>query len=309
MHSVNVGRVSQTFGESTAVIAARTSHADLHPAFTRGFQYSGMEDPLTLSVAQYLQQIMQESGSHDARSRALLRLAGNYRLAVLQPDVATRLGHTVAGGLFAGMRLLPRASEGCMLPKLLGCYEAELQPHLSRLAEAAPDLVLNIGCAEGWYAVGMALLLPDAEVAAFDLDPAARGLCREMAVLNNVSARVAIGDTFRTADFAAYRDRRVLVLCDIEGAERDLLDPLAAPDLRGFDLIVEAHDAREPVAAMLAERFAATHHVVMLQGLHRTIDLPDWMSGWPEIDRLLAVWEMRRASTPWLILQSRRPTK
>ena len=50
-----------------------------------------------------------------------------------------------------------------MLPKLLGCYEAALQPHLLALAEGRPVVVQKIGCAEGWYAVGMARLLPNAD--------------------------------------------------------------------------------------------------------------------------------------------------
>jgi hypothetical protein len=33
----------------------------------------------------------------------------------------------------------------------------------------------------------------------------------------------------------------VLVLCDIEGAERELLNPVVSPALAGMDLIVESH--------------------------------------------------------------------
>ena len=166
---------------------------------------------------------MHSPGSHDSLSRDLLRIAANYRLEVLRPRIHAQLGNVVAGGLFAGMQLLPRASEGCMIPKLLGCYEAPVQPHLRALTAAGPAIILNIGCAEGWYAVGCARLLPQAHIHAFDINPEARALCAEMAAVNGVSDRVQVGGRFSPEDFATYAGQQVLVLCDIEGAEQWLL--------------------------------------------------------------------------------------
>ncbi len=245
---------------------------------------------------------MQASGTHDEVSRSLLQLAANYRLEVLCPRVASALGLCVVDGLFAGMRLLPRASEGCFIPKLLGCYEAPLQPSLGRLVAAGYDVVLNIGCAEGYYAVGLARLLPAAEIFAFDIDPAARALCRELAVLNDVADRVVITDAPVGGKFARHAGRRVLVVCDIEGAEVRLLDPATQPALADFDLVVEAHDGREPVSTLLASRLAATHHIAILDGLAARPSLPAWFGGVPEIDQLLSVWEVRRGATPWLVM-------
>lgn len=268
-----------------------------------------MTDALAAAVTQHLQQILGTPSSHAALSRDLLRLAANYRLEVLRPRLRAALGEVVQGGLFAGMRLPPRAAEGCTIPKLLGCYEGGLQPHLAALVATAPEVVLNIGCAEGWYAVGLARLLPAAEIHAFDIDPTARGLCAEMAALNAVTLR--IGGRFDRSAFAAFAGRRVLVLCDVEGAERELLDPAAAPALRGFDLVVEAHDdgpGSDPasVSGMLAARFAPSHDVMRVDLLTRALRLPACCDAWPEIDQLLAVWEMRAAPTPWLVMRARR---
>jgi hypothetical protein len=44
-------------------------------------------------------------------------------------------------------------------PKFLGTYERELYSVIERAIELAPRYVLNIGCAEGFYAVGLALRL------------------------------------------------------------------------------------------------------------------------------------------------------
>ncbi len=245
---------------------------------------------------------MRASGTHDETSRALLRLAANYRLEVLRPRMASAFGLSVVSGLFAGMRLLPHASEGCFIPKLLGCYESPLQPSLRSMLDVGYDVVLNVGCAEGYYAVGLARLLPAAEIFAYDIDPAARALCGELAALNGVADRVVIAGAPGSDTFTRHGGRRVLLVCDIEGGEVGLLDPAAQPSLLEFDLVVEAHNGQGPVSAVLISRFAATHRVTVLNGLAARPTLPTWFDGVPEIDQLLSVWEMRRSATPWLVM-------
>ena len=67
-------------------------------------------------------------------------------------------GWVVQSGPFAGMVLPDRAcwGDGDLLPKLLGCYEAELHAIIEEILAATPDLVINIGATEGYYAIGMA---------------------------------------------------------------------------------------------------------------------------------------------------------
>ena len=97
-------------------------------------------------------------------------------------------------------------------------------------------------------------------------------------------------------DFAAYAGRKTLVLCDIEGAERELLDPEAAPALRGMDLIVESHDC---VAAgttrLLTARFQSTHAITVVvdSGERRLPKVPPWFTRLGHLDQLLATWEWR----------------
>ena len=223
----------------------------LRPVHGHPEQNAFVSDALAASVANHMQQIMRASGTHDETSRALLRLAANYRLEVLRPRMATAFGLSVVDGLFAGMRLLPHASEGCFIPKLLGCYEAPLQPSLRSMVDVGYDVVLNVGCAEGYYAVGLARLLPAAEIFAYDIDPAARALCGELAALNGVADRVVIAGAPGPDTFARHAGRRVLLVCDIEGGEVGLLDPAAQPSLLEFDLVVEAHNSQGPVSAVL----------------------------------------------------------
>jgi len=55
-----------------------------------------------------------------------------------------------------------------------------------------PPAVITVGCAEGYYAVGLARLFPQAAIFAFDTDPKAQLICRQTASLNQVDDRVTV---------------------------------------------------------------------------------------------------------------------
>jgi hypothetical protein len=97
-----------------------------------------------------------------------------YRVRLLEREFVRPYGTTVQSGPFAGMRFLPKTPDSCLMPKLLGCYEADLHRHVVAALDRGYDTVINIGCAEGYYAVGFARLLPAIEVCAFDTEVAAR---------------------------------------------------------------------------------------------------------------------------------------
>ena len=120
--------------------------------------------------------------------------------------------------------------------------------------------------------------------------------------------RVVVGGHFVCVDFARYAGSQALVICDIEGAERELLDPSAAPALAGMDLIVEAHDCAIPgLAKLLEAKFSATHDVRIVTdtGSRIVATAPDWFASLAHLDQLLAVWEWRSGATPWLVMRRR----
>ncbi len=169
-------------------------------------------------------------------------------------------------------------------------------------------IILNIGCAEGYYAVGMARRMPITRVRAHDLNPKAQQICAELAAKNKVQDRVTVAGLFTASDFAAYAGQRVLLMCDIEGAERDLLDPSAAPALRGIDMIVECHEAMiSGVTQLLIERFRSSHHITLVQddGQRQLDKPPQWFLNLAHLDQLLATWEWRSGPTPWLVMKAK----
>lgn len=237
-----------------------------------------------------------------------LRLLAKWRSVLIQNTLLQQQATVVMQGPLKDMDFLPQSAEGCHIAKLLGCYEQPLQPVIEQAIQATYPIILNIGCAEGYYAVGMARRMPETKVMAFDLNPQAQEVCAELARKNAVAERITIGALFKPEDFAVYAGQKVLVLCDIEGAEKDLLDPAKAPALTGMDLIVESHECLiAGITQLLIERFAATHNIIVVEdnGQRQLANAPAWFNNLAHLDQLLATWEWRSGPTPWLVMKAK----
>ena len=215
-------------------------------------------------------------------------------------------GWVVQSGPFAGMVLPDRAcwGDGDLLPKLLGCYEAELHAVVDEILAAAPDLVINIGATEGYYAIGMARRLPATFVHAFDTEPKSQEICRQAAGLNNVGNRVSVTGQCTTELLQAIlpRGRTPVVVCDCEGAERDLLDPHRVPALRTATLLVECHDYIDPsITQSLVDRLSASHNLEGIRESGRDPNGIPFLQTLDSLDRWLAVCEYRPTMMHWLI--------
>ena len=226
---------------------------------------------------------------------------------ILVNTFRARQGNTVFSGPFAGMHYASNASEGALMPRLIGCYEAELHPFLAQVAQAGYERVIDIGCAEGYYAVGLARMLPGCHIHAHDIDESAQQACRQLAQANGVADRVTVAGVFEGAQLARHTAHKTLIVCDIEGAEAQLLDPRQWPDFARFDLLVEVHECFQPgLVRQLDARFAATHTIEWVWPsvcAHR--ELPPWVQQLSHLDQLLCIWEWRQGPTPWAIMRSR----
>jgi hypothetical protein len=211
----------------------------------------------------------------------------DFRTGLGIPDLARRLSPTVQGGPFAGLRYPPERFEEIDGPvtKLLGTYESELYP----MFEAASGPFYDIGSADGYYAVGMALR--GHRVTAWDTSANARDLCAEVARINGVSVdqRVLYG---------GEPIPEGLVLCDIEGAENELL---TADVARGLPtVVVEVHEDERPgTSDRLRRAFAATHRVERIDQRQKVI--PAVISGWTEEEKRRAITEFRPPLMHWLV--------
>lgn len=216
----------------------------------------------------------------------------------------------VGGGPFAGMKLLADTSwaDGDLAPKLLGCYEAELHSAIERAAARNPRLVVNIGCAEGYYAVGIARLLPAARVHAFEINERGQAVCRNAAIANGVGERLSVAGKCDSGSLRkiAAQSGRILLIVDCEGAELDLLDPERIPALERCDMIVECHDFANPmITHTLRERFAASHDIETVFEGPRDPNKFTQLRQLHSIDRWIAVNEDRPLTMNWVVCWAR----
>lgn len=264
---------------------------------------------LQAHVHQQLQTLLaQPKAEEPGQLNKALRLLSKWRSLLITEALLDRHGTVVMSGPLKGLDFLPQSTEGCHLAKQLGCYEQPLQPFIEQAITNGYKTILNIGCAEGYYAVGMARRMPDTHIQAFDLNDNAQGVCRALAAKNGVGDRVSVGGLFKPENFAQYSNLKTLVICDIEGAERELLDPRVAPALRDMDLIVESHEClTSGITKTLIDRFYNSHDITLVQdnGQRQLPDAPAWFHTLAHLDQLLAVWEWRSGPTPWLVMNAK----
>ncbi|MEN9409117.1 MAG: hypothetical protein RL216_1091 [Pseudomonadota bacterium] len=257
------------------------------------------------SVRRRLDDILGEEPTAQRLNMALRHLA-KWRAHLLEQELVKRSGERVLSGPFRGMAYPVRTSEGSRNPRLIGSYEASLAPVIEEIVAGGYETVIDVGCAEGYYAVGLALRMPQARVIARDTDPKAHAFCRLMAEANGVADRVEIGGEVTAAGLAALVRGRTVIFCDTEGAEEVLLDPVAAPGLTQADVLVEVHEGMKAGRmALLQSRFAATHDLRPIGRRIADQGLPDWAEGLGDLDRLLLLWEWRSTPTPWLWMKRR----
>lgn len=198
----------------------------------------------------------------------------------LESLVCARTKGRVPCGPFAGMRYICNAAGDAHIhiPRLLGIYERELNPYIQQACALNFSLIVNVGAAEGYYAVGMALRNPKARVIAFEKDARTRAALAETVRLNDVGNRVEIRGKCETKDLErALADApRPFLICDAEGYEAVLLDPVSVPSLRRISILAELHEFVERgISEKIRKRFLATHKITHISQQERTLaDFP-----------------------------------
>ncbi len=211
------------------------------------------------------------------------------------------IGDRVISGPFKGMQI-PEVTpwdDGNASCKLFGSYEVELHGVLARAVQRIPEAVINIGCGEGYYAIGLARLMPDTRVIAIDIDDESRHVCWEYARRNNV--RLEIWRGFFSKDEMMNLPPESLFLVDCEAAEIELLQIEACPALVSSDIIVECHDFLDSkISKTLAARFADTHDVEWIKPQLPKLEQYPFLMQSPTVMAVMAVVEKRPMPTLWL---------
>jgi hypothetical protein len=240
------------------------------------------------------------------QSQYLFHVAADVHRKHLHDEIKQATGRIIQNGPFKGMKLPDQSSwgDGADVAKLLGFYEAELHMIFYDLLERNYDSCINIGCAEGYYAVGCALLSKTAQIFAFDTSLDAQKLCRICAEENNVFDRVQIGGSVdpSTLQSLLSKWKKPLLIVDCEGCESHLMQPDLVPALKNTAFIVECHNFIHPnITRILVERFSETHKIRRIAEGQRNPNCSTFLRNRHSLIRWLAVSENRPESMEWLL--------
>jgi hypothetical protein len=241
--------------------------------------------------------------------RQISTLAAKTRLADLTAQLARVSSGKVISGPFKDMILPAEASwgDGDASAKLLGVYEAELHEAVEAGLARKPDLIVNVGCAEGYYAVGLARRAPGVRLVAYDIDEKAQEICRNSAAANGVEGPFEVRGLCQPGDLRALVQTASapLLVVDCEGYETTLLE--AAEPLAHCDIIVECHDFTDrTLTETLRTRFAATHEVALIREGPRDPAAFPMLGKLSSFERWLMVCEWRPEVMNWLVMTARR---
>ena len=208
---------------------------------------------------------------------------------------------------------------GVYLAQLLGHYERELHPWIEEICSLQPGLIVDIGAAEGYYAVGLARRCPKTRVVTFEMSDEARNdmvtACQRNGVTGQVTANAKCDPAVLQSVLASAvgSTAPAVIICDVEGYEYRLLDPLRLPELTNSYLLVEVHDHLLPdIGDELVARFRATHAIATVWSEERqATDYPyeTWYTKLcPAWYRARAVSDRRPCRMRWLWMRPSGPT-
>ena len=184
-------------------------------------------------------------------------------------------GGRVVAGPFEGLKYVSTAKGSSIGPKLLGTYEMELREIVEGAIARGYRTIVNIGAGEGYYVVGLAKRMAGTRFICFDADPSNQEQIKTLAALNGVEGQIDVRGFCDDAALAgAIGDAAdVLVICDIEGAEVEVLRPDAVAALRRADLLVEMHDIiRKGCSDALRSRFETSHAIEVIPTRRRRVE-------------------------------------
>lgn len=242
----------------------------------------------------------------DTSQRNIQNIAQARRLELL-PYLFNQTGGRVQTGPFKGMTIVPQMSwgDGDTAAKLLGIYEDELHDWIYQEIDRSPDAVINVGCAEGYYAIGLGRLLPRARFHAIDISESAISVCRTNAIANNIHGFQYSWegtDPVWLNHHCEFPDRPFLFI-DCEGHELVLLDFNKFPNLRKSSVIVECHDCIIPgITETLISRFSNTHTIYQTKQQFKDPYQFGFLDELSDNDKWILVSEGRPESMTWLYM-------
>lgn len=189
-------------------------------------------------------------------------------------------------GLFNGMHYVNQSVCGSIIPKYLGTYEIELISIFKELFKIPFTHIIDVGAAEGYYAVGCALKFPHSQIIAYEGTEEGRQLLKQVVLMNGVVDHIQIRgyctpEDLKTETSSYSENTYNLLIMDVEGLEESILKLHEASDLKNFFILIELHDwVDEFMGDRIMKKFSITHSIEEIQARKRQFsdfDIPSFL--------------------------------
>lgn len=214
----------------------------------------------------------------------------------------------VLNGPFAGMKY-PKiySNSSAIYPKLIGSYESELGSTIHGIFKKSYRFIYDIGCAEGYYAIGLALKFEKSIIHAFDIDEKALENCRRMGELNNVN-NVIYNTEFKFKELQNYDFNNSLIICDCEGLEKEIFQFKNINHFKMASMIIEVHDfIHNGLSHIINSNFRKTHQINIIKSTSDFYKIVNYNFHKPlKVDILMKKYlysEYRPTIMTWLVLE------
>ncbi|MEO1701541.1 MAG: methyltransferase domain-containing protein [Pseudomonadota bacterium] len=217
----------------------------------------------------------------------------------------------ILAGSFTGLQYANTSYGSALLPKLLGSYEEPIHSWIEEVCNSKYyAAIFDVGCAEGYYACGLAMRLPATQVYAYDINKDATRLAKEIAQLNALN-NIYFSDLFDIKDIYRRQDRyengRIFLMMDIEGDEIKYLNSKNISFVEGVDILVELHDCFYPgITQIIVDALSNSHEISIVYDYpwrHFQQYSPTAKIERSELESLMD--ESRPAGMSWLFARSR----
>lgn len=204
--------------------------------------------------------------------RDRLRFLKKPRLSLLRFLLRLTAKEKVMQGPFTGMKFCVPDYNTAMLS---GTWEKELWETLNDFVTIDPKRILCIGAAEGYYAVGLGIRFPNCRIIAFEQQRKYQFMLGRLSRENDFSNLQIKGKCTPNVlqQTLGANPGSTIVICDVEGYELELLDPINIKSISKSHILVELHPMYvENCEAIILARFSQTHEISKINGRIRTLD-------------------------------------
>lgn len=181
----------------------------------------------------------------------------------------------------------------------LGLYEAEILEYLRAAGNKKYKTFVDIGAADGYYAIGMLVSGLVDNVVCFEVSETGQAAIQENWKTNDSVGQLKVFGEANTSSIKALSKETLkdaFVLIDIEGYEFELLNTDVIQHLKGCDLIIEVHnwvDDFQIKYETLLRELSGFFNINMLDSVERQTSNIDLLRSYTDDNRLLLVSERR----------------